>query len=322
MVKRSLVALVVLVLLLSGCAARANTPSLSTGNDATENQKISGISPNTVPGSPLPSAADSRQYNTGSETSAGAGAQRLVIMNATLSIVVVDPGKTLDFVTGLAAEMQGFVVSSNLYKTTNSSGVELPAANVTIRVPADKLNDAMAQIKNQVKDQKTDVRSENVSGQDVTKEYTDLQSQLANLQQAEKQLQQIMDSAVKVDDVLNVFNQLTQIQSQIQVLQGQIKYYSEAAAMSAISVDIIAEASVEPLTIGGWEPVGVARDAIQTLINGLQLLGNAAIWGVLFCVPIFVVVAIPIWLIWYFVRRWRKSHRPGQQLPESTPPAA
>jgi len=245
----------------------------------------------------------------------------LVIMNASLSIVVPDPAASLDFVTKLAASMQGFVVTSNLYKTTSDSGVELPAANITLRVPADKLNDAMTQIKAQVKNPTTDIRAETVSGQDVTKEYTDVQSQLVNLQAAAKQLQNIMDSATKTEDVLNVFNQLTQMQSQIEVLQGQIKYYEESAALSAITVDMVAEASVKPLTIAGWQPVGVARNAVQTLINALQGLANVSIWGVLFCLPIFVVIAIPVWIVWRVVRHFRKGRRPGQGLPTATPPA-
>jgi hypothetical protein len=179
----------------------------------------------------------------------------------------------------------------------------------------------MTQIKSQVNNPATDIRSETVSGQDVTKEYTDLQSQLTNLQQAEKQLQSIMDSATKTDDVLTAFNQLTQIQSQIEVLQGQIKYYQESAALSAITVDIVAQASIKQLTIGGWQPVGIARNAVQALINGLQLLANVGIWGILFCLPIFIVIGVPLYVIWLIIRRWRAGHKRGR-LPTPTPPAA
>jgi hypothetical protein len=314
MVKRSWIILVILIFLLSACApAATRAPSL----------EVATAPAFAAPGAPAP--ADKSAAGNYSQTSSGAStsadAQRLVITNASLSIVVPDPGSTMDFITTLAKNMQGFVVSSNLYKTTGDNGVELPAANITVRVPADKLNDAIAQIKAQVKNPATDIRSENVLGQDVTKEYTDLQSQLTNLQQAEKQLQNIMDSATKTDDVLNVFNQLTQIRSQIEVLQGQIKYYEESAALSAITVDIVAQASIQQLTIGGWQPVGVARNAIQALINGLQLLATAGIWGVLFCLPIFIVIGVPLYLVWLIVRRRRAGHK-HDQLSTPTPPAA
>lgn len=323
MMKRSLVVLfLILGLVLSACSstgAPTVAPGFYGGQEIAQTQVVSGAVPN-APAVTDKSAFNSLTTTSGSESSTDA--QRLVITNSSLSIIVEDPAKTLDFITNLASTMQGFVVSSNMYQTTSSDGTEHPAANITIRVPAASMNNAISQIKAQVKNPATDIRSETVSGQDVTKEYTDLQSQLTNLLQAEKQLQNIMDSATKVDDVLNVFNQLTQIQSQIQVLQGQIKYYEEASALSAISVDITALASVAPLTIAGWQPAGVARDAIQTMINAMQVLANVGIWSVLFCLPIFLVIGIPVFLIVFFIRRWRRAHRHTQPLPEATPPAA
>jgi hypothetical protein len=311
MVKLRWLSLIVLCLMLVGCAAKNANPQLSV---VMPTQVVSSES-----FAPLDKSAagSSTSNSTGSSTDT----QRLVITNASLSIIVDDPAKTVDFITNLAATLNGYVVSSNLTKYTNSNGVELPAANITIRVPAEKLANAMTQVKAQVKDPLKDIQSEVITGQDVTKEYTDLQSQLTNLQQAEAQLKQIMASATKTEDVLNVFNQLTQIQSQIEVLQGQIKYYQESAALSSLSVEIVAQASIQPLTVGGWQPQGIARNAIQALIDGLQFLANAAIWGVLFCLPIFIVIAVPVWVIVKLVRRWRNAHKKGKAQPVTTTPA-
>jgi hypothetical protein len=232
--------------------------------------------------------------------------------------------KTLDSLTKMTSDMQGFVVSSNLYKISSDDGTQLPEASITLRVPANKLNDALDTIKKQVKDGNTDVLSEEVTGQDVTKEYTDLQSRLTNLQQAETQLREIMASATKPEDVLNVFNQLTQVREQIEVLQGQIKYYQESAAMSAISVTIKAEASIRPVTIGGWQPVGVARDAVQALVSTLKFLANALIWIVILVLPIGLVLYLVVRLIVWFFRKLRGNRKAKKPVvpPASIPPAA
>jgi len=226
-----------------------------------------------------------------------ASVERVVIKNANLSIVVKDPNSAMKTVSEMADEMGGFVVSSNLYKTTTSQGIEVPAANITVRVPADQLDQAMEDIKKLVDNPIEDVLSENISGQDVTQEFTDLNSRLDNLKRAEAQLQEILGSATKTEDVLAVFNQLKQVREEIEVLQGQINYYKEASRLSSISVNIQAKASVDPLTIGGWQPVGVARDAVQALINALKFLVNAVIWILIFFLPVFLVIAIPAWLI-------------------------
>lgn len=237
---------------------------------------------------------------------------RLVIKNANLNIVVDDPAGAMTAIALMAEDMGGFVVSSNLFQTTLESGEEVPRASITVRVPAERLNEALTTIEGAA----NQILSQNVSGEDVTREYVDLQSRLRNLEVAEAQLQLIMDEARRTEDVISVFNQLTQVREQIEVISGQIQYLEQSAAFSAISVELIPDAAVQPLTIGGWQPVGVAKEALQALINALKFLANAAIWLVIFFLPILVIILVPLALIWRGVRRWRarrKAATPEEQ---------
>ena len=327
MARRSLIALALIVLFLSGCASAAR-PNLSTSNISTGISTGAGSIPGKsaapalapAPAQPAVAASSSNPYasdvNPASDTTRQAsgttGAQtadRLVIREAQLQIVVADPFKALDAISKLATDMGGYVVTSNSYKVSLENGGQAPEANITLRVKAEDLDNALAAIKKLVKNPDTDVLSENVTGQDVTKDYTDLQSRLKNLQSAEAQLREIMVSATKPEDVLAVFNQLTQVREQIDVIQGQINYYQEAAALSSISVQIKAEATVKPLTVAGWQPAGVARDALQTTLNGLKTVANAAIWLVLFVLPIGLVIFIPLRLLWAGIQRLRRRSK-------------
>ena len=56
----------------------------------------------------------------------------------------------------------------------------------------------------------------------MTSDYTDLQSRLRNLEDAEEQLRTIMDSAFNTEDVLTVYNRLVEVREQIEVIKGQI----------------------------------------------------------------------------------------------------
>jgi hypothetical protein len=243
-------------------------------------------------------AADFAESGAGGFSAPSPSAERLVIQNASLSIVVDDPERSMASISDLAEEFGGFVTSSYLYQTTLGNGLQVPSANITIRVPAERLQEALDRIQSGA----NDVLTTNRSGQDVTAEYTDLQSRLRNLEDAEVLLRQIMEQATDAEDILTAFNQLNSITEQIEVLKGQIQYYEESAAMSAISVELIASQAVQPITIAGWEPVGVAKDAIQSLINALQGIVNALIWLVLYLLPIVLVIGIPLWLVVRFVR--------------------
>jgi hypothetical protein len=241
-----------------------------------------------------PSARDYDESAANTDTAGDV--DRLVIKNAELEIAVEDPLVNMDAVVSLAEELGGYVVSSNLYYRTLESGVEVPQGYVTIRVPAERFEEALDAIKVGA----GRVLTENVSGQDVTQEYTDLRSRLVNLQAAEAELQRIMEEATKTEDVLNVYNQLIYIREQIEVIQGRIKYFEQSAAFSAISVGIFADEAVQPLTIGGWEPVGVAKDAIQALINTAKFIAEALIWIAIYVLP---VVAI-LYLVVFLPGRW------------------
>jgi hypothetical protein len=230
--------------------------------------------------------------------------ERLVIKDADLSIVVSDPSSSLDEIAKLADDMGGFVVTANLFHTEISDGVRVPEGRITIRVPAERLNEALAEIKAQ---SDRDPISESISSQDVTQDYVDLQSRLRNLEAAEEKLIQIMDEARKTEDVLAVYNELVRVQEEIEIIKGRMKYLEQSAALSSISTHLLADEAVQPLTIGGWEPVGVAKSAVQALINALKFLVNAGLWVLIFVLPIVLILFVVIFLpIRWLVRRVRK----------------
>lgn len=229
---------------------------------------------------------------------AAAQVERMVIQNADLAIIVADVDARTKVIGDMAESMGGFVVSSNMYQSYTNNGTLVPESTVVIRVPSEKLEEALKLIKADV----VEVQSENRSGQDVTAEYVDLTSRLKNLEAAEAQLETIMQGATETEDVVNVFNQLVYYREQIELVKGQMKYYEQAAALSAISVRVIAEATIQPIKIAGWEPKGVARDAVQNLIYFYQDFADFLINFFIFTLPALITIAIPLYLIFLGVR--------------------
>ena len=257
---------------------------------------------------PMPAAADlSKSSDTFNTSAPLANVERKIIKNADLSVVVKDPVQSMDEITKLAESMGGYVVSSNIYQSTyGPNNVTVPQGSINIRVPADKLNDTLDQIKNSA----VEVQSENVSGQDVTDQYVDLQSRLTAKQAAEKKLLEIMDQTVRAEDTLAVYTQLQQVQSDIEVLKGQIKFIDQSAAMSSVNVTLIAEVGTQPIEIGGWKLQGTAKDAAQDLIRFTQGFTRFLIRFVILTLPALILIAIPLYLIFIggraLYRRFRK----------------
>ena len=297
--KRILIGLILLATAVTSCASKAASYDVMESSGRVAEEMVAMEAP----------MADEGGYYKGDSSTQATNAERIVIKNADLSIVVLDPISALDTISGMAEQKGGFVVNSYIYKVTSSTGVELPAGNITVRVPAELLDETLTEIKALVEDADIDVLSESVSGQDVTAEVTDLESRLRNLQQAEEQLLEIMDNATDTEDVMSVFQQLTSIREDIEVLQGQLKYYQESARLSAIYVNVQAKEAVAPISIGGWRPALIFQRALQALIDGLKFLANALIWIVIFVAPIALIIGIPVYFIVKASKKRRKNKK-------------
>jgi len=310
--KRSLFAIIIAAIVLVGCAQLKVNDGEAAPRELDFADASSGVAaPSIAVGMP---AADSgvayapeAQMAPDTVANGFASGDRLVIMNASLSIVVDDPASTVDAITQLTKGMGGFVVSLNTYETYyGPESKPAQQANLTIRVPSEKLDEAMRQIKGMA----VEVKSENMSGQDVTAEYTDLKSRLKNLEAAEKQLQSIMEEATKTEDVLAVYSQLVYTREQIEVIKGQMKYYEESATFSAITLDIIPNIVTQPIEVGGWHPEGAAKQAIEDTVRFLQNMTDSLIYFSIARLPFLVIVGVPAFLIGRVVWKRVKKNAP------------
>jgi PBP1b-binding outer membrane lipoprotein LpoB len=299
--KRAVILIVLFALVLSGCASKATESAATVGRNAADYEMEA----------PMEEAAMAADYagQAAGISSSDATPRRLVIQNANMSIVVVKPLDAMNRIATMATEFNGFVVSSSTYTVTTRQGEDAIEANITIRVDSAQLSTVMERIRALTPDAEEDVLSESISGQDVTKDYVDLESRLRNLQDTETQLQKIMDEATKTEDVLSVYRELSSIREEIEVVTGQMKYYEESAALSSISVYIQAVEAVQPIQVGSWKPVGTARDAVQALLDTLQFLAKAAIWIIIYLLPVVLVIGLPIWLIVRGIRKARRNAR-------------
>jgi hypothetical protein len=305
--------IIIATLILTACAsARSAAPLTEAG----------GAAPS-APQEAMPAVAPqpASDQSTTSNAEGGVSAtsvERIVIQNADLAIVVSDVKGRMENIQVMAQQMGGYVVSSNLYQNSTNDNVQVPEAQITIRVPAEKLDDALEQIKKDV----VEVQNETRTGQDVTAEYVDLESRLKNYEAAEAQLEKILENATDTEDVVSIFNQLVYYREQIELVKGQMKYYKEAAALSAINIRIVAEETIQPVVIGKWQPQGVALEAIQDLINFLKGFINFLIYLVILILPILLLVSGLFYLIFLGLRaifRMLRGKKPTKEQPQDTP---
>ena len=285
-----LVVLAVLVAaLITGCGASAVAPSMTYSE--------SGAAPAMEADYGKSEAAGSAGAGTSYDTPA---ADRMIIWNADISLTVEDAQEAMDQVQAMARQMGGYTVNSESWLSNDQLN-----ARLTIRVPAAKFEEAMAQLR----ELGIKVNHESANSDDVTDEYVDLESRLRALDAKEAQLLKFLDDAEDTEAVLAVYEQLSATQSEIEQVKGRMGYLEKLSAMATITAELVPEEVEAPIAEEGWKPLTTLRNAARALVSTLKGLGSALIWFVVYGVPVLALIALPIAAVWWLVRRLRRRSR-------------
>lgn len=233
-------------------------------------------------GGTVPGAQPADGSGTGDQTASLA--DRKIIKTGEISIEVPNVAKAVAGVRAMAIELGGYVGGSQ-------SGTFDQSATLTLRIPADRFEEALTRLRKL----DGDVLNEATREEDVTSSVVDLEARLRNLQASETQYRTLLSRAEKVEDILAVQTRLDDVRGQIEQLQAQLKELNGLADLATLSVTLVPGAVQQ--AAGNWDPGKTLTEAFAALVGFVQNLGNAAIWLVVVVAPAAVVLAILAWLL-------------------------
>lgn len=254
--------------------------------DATTGGRAAGGAPN-----PLPSTLD-----------------RKIIQTATLTIETENVAGKFEDVRTVASAYGGFVASS----TFGNSG-ERQTGAISIRVPGDAYERALNDLR-----KLGDVKGEQSGANDVTEEFTDLQSRLRNLQATETQYVQFLLRAANIQEVLTVQDRLNATRAEIEQVQGRINLVAHQTDLATITVHLDPPAIAKtnnPKTTGDSGPLEVAADSFQASLAVLLGIATVALAVAAFSWWILPLAIVAL----FFGRRQLRSDRSRQALPPPPP---
>lgn len=300
------VAIVLLALILAvSCAPKRETVVVERSVEVEKPVERQRQSAAPMAGAPAPEqpqlAADSA-----SQESVG---ERMIIRTVNMSVIVEDTDKAVEQINALLKTHKGYVANSRRWYVSDA-----PYAHITLRVPAESLDEVMAQLRAMV----IKVENENVSGQDVTEQYADNAARLRNLEATEKELltllTQVRENRGKAEDILAVYRELTNIRAQIEQIKGRQQYLERMTALATIEIAIRPREAPKPLVEAEtWNPLITTNRALRAFVTFLRVLIDVAIYLIIFGWP----VALLIVIIWLLTRRARR--RKAQKKAEAAP---
>ena len=209
-----------------------------------------------------------------------------IIKEGSITVEVPD-GKfdeAFEGVVASARELAGDVIGSST--RTNDTGDIF--GSVTVRVPVEDFEDLLVALRGV-----GTITQRDITSQDVSAEYTDLESRLRHLEALERFYLGLFDDAKNVDEAITVQQRLADVQGQIEKAQGRLNLLDDRTSFSTLTVQIAEKGAVAPApdeepgsdrpSLGRyWE---TARDAFVNVVGAMLV-------ALLFILPLLVPLAL------------------------------
>ena len=261
---------------------------------------------------PLPTNAAYEIANPSGDLTVIERANRMIVKNADIRLMVEDTNVAIDRSLQIVGDVGGYIVSSRVWYQ-DYYGNSLKYASVTIGVPVDEFENVMRRLRGLA----VQVLDENATGEDVTDQYVDLQSQLTNLESTRARIQEFLKDAKTVDEALRVNQELANIEAQIEQIKGRMNYLNDRSAFSTITINLEPEFPVLTPTPTStpkptatpipWKPADTFNDAKGTVTVVYQGIANFLIWLVVVILPIVLPPALILWAMWKLLNRKPKN---------------
>jgi hypothetical protein len=202
------------------------------------------------PAALTPGLADTQKAAHGSATGSGTTAaapepfadSAKIVKTGSIALIVGD-GKVSSVITkvdGIAKGAGGYISDSKSQEYGDD-----PTSTVTIRVPVDRFETVVQQVRDQVKNGVGKVDSSSTSGQDVTASYSDVAAKIQSLTAARDRFLTILSRANTIGETLSVQQRVDSVQLQIDSLRGRLRVLQDQTSMGTLTVTVSEKAKAE-----------------------------------------------------------------------------
>jgi ribosomal protein L29 len=237
-----------------------------------------------------------------------AAIDRKIIRDADLTIEVNSTTEAQQKVTAIAEAHGGFVVTSEAKQRENVDPAKRTVdVKLVVRVPSNQFGAALDQIEKLA----MNLPQRNVSGQDVTEEFIDLEARIKTQKALELQFLEIMKQANNVADALEVQRQIADVRTEIEKLEGRKRFLESKSSLSTITVNI---QSPIPIVVSASGFGHTVREAVSESLELASAIVLFFVRFVIVMIPVFVFLILPVGLLGLYFRRRARRFRLAEQL--------
>lgn len=208
-----------------------------------------------------------------------------------------------DFTEKIAAktvQLGGYVENS---ETNGSASDGLNRyANMTLRIPADQVHQMLSML-----DTESNVTYHSSTVENVSLQYTDMQSHIKALRTEQDTLMRLLEQAEKLKDIIELQSKLSDVRYEIESYEAQLRLYDNMIDYSTIHLDISEVERTTTVTPARASFGKEVKDRFSDNLYGVgQFLRASAVW-LIGSLPVLIPAAVLIWLLVLLIRKWRRA---------------
>lgn len=221
---------------------------------------------------------------------------RKLIRNITMQVETEEFDKMISGINAKLSEAGGYIEQSDISGTSlNYRGEPVPRyGNITARIPNDKLDRFVGAVSDS-----GNVTNKSESTQDVTLQYSDVESRKKSLEIEQERIWQFLEKAESIDTVITLEQRLSDIRYQLESMESQLRLYDNQVDYSTVYLsisEVTAYTPVTPETTGVRIKNGLAKN-FESIVTALTNLLILFITTCPFWIPLALLAAIVISIV-------------------------
>ena len=218
-----------------------------------------------------------------------------------------DMDALLSELDGRIRELGGYVENKSMRNGSSTSTRQYRYADLTIRIPADRLDEFMTHINGQ-----TNVISYRENADDITLRYVATQSRVTALETEQQRLLELLAKAEDMSDLLMIEERLTNVRTELEEVTSQMRIYDNMVDYGTVELNITevqVYTVVEEETV--WQKIGSGlSESWLNLCEGAESVFVFVIVSLPYLIPIGAAVAVTVVAVKLATRKTKKKGMP------------
>ena len=290
---------VILVFSLISCGSNENSANwnMNTADDAASSEEYTTNDSTTdVGGVEYSKDMDRNEEASAPEAGTVFESERKIIKSASMEIQTLEYELAIQRLTDKVKGIGGYVESSNVRGRAMDDKHSSRSAHYTLRIPEQQFLQFMSDM-NSI----GTIIQENSYGDDITSQYYDTDAHMKTLKIQEERLLDILRKAEKIEDIITLERELSNIRYQIEGLQGNLKRWDNLVSYSTLTVSIyevqeIIKVEEPPKTLGQKisQKFTESLDDIKDFFEDLAVFGIGSLPLLIVYLPLLLIAALII----------------------------